>query len=192
MSGLAWGLWLASGMRALAVAVVIAVLAAPPAEAQTPTPDPAPPGSVAGDSTAVPDSVAAPPRPRATIPYGQATTYRAILAESRGLRLVRPRAVPVDSAGAPLGIGRLVVDETLTRTGSYFYDVFYRLWRPPPDAQFVSVVLQESPVPGQGTLVAVRLDGELVFQSRLTPNEEQAETLARQAVRATLQRVTRG
>ena len=76
VSGLAWGLWLASGTRVLAVAVVIAVLAAPPAEAQTPTPDPAPPDSVAGDSTAEPDSVAAPPRPDSGRPAPPRSLFR--------------------------------------------------------------------------------------------------------------------
>lgn len=166
--------------------VAVLVLAAPLGRAQTP----APPDSAA--VVAADSAVVAPPRPAAVLPYGRATTYRAILAETRRLRLVRPDPVPVDSAGSPLGLGRLVVDETVTRTGSYFYDVFYRLWQPPDNAQFVSVVLSEQPLPGQGTLVAVRLDGELVFQSRLTPNEEQAETLARQAVGATLRRLPRG
>ena len=124
-------------------------------------------------------------------PYGQSRTYRAILAETRRLQIAAP-----DTAVAPadpvLGLGQLVVDETVSRTGSYFYDVFYRLWRPPADARFVSVVLSEQPLPGQGTLIAVRLDGEVVFQGRLTPTEEAAETLARQAVAATLQRLPRG
>ena len=127
----------------------------------------------------------------AQVPYGRAVTYRAILAET-----ARLRPAPLDTTAAnddpSLGLGQLVVDETVSRTGGYFYDVFYRLWRPPADAQFVSVVLSEQPLPGQGTLVAVRLDGELVYQARLTPREEEAETLARQAVVATLRRLPRG
>ena len=136
-------------------------------------------------------TAAAPPDSAGVLPYGRALTYRAILAETRLLRAVAP-----DTAVAPsdpvLGIGQLVVDETVSRTGSYFYDVFYRLWSPPADARFLSVVLSEQPLPGQGTLVSVRLDGELAFQGRLTPNEEAAETLARQAVVATLRRLPRG
>ena len=180
-------------MRVFFAALTLA--AAPPVWAQTPAPAPPAADSVMADPVVVDSAavgVAAPPRPSSVVPYGRATTYRALLAETQGLRLVRPDPVPVDSAGAPIGLGRLVVDETVTRTGSYFYDVFYRLWQPPDNAQFVSVVLSEQPLPGQGTLVAVRLDGELVFQSRLTPSEEQAETLARQAVGATLRRLPRG
>lgn len=126
-------------------------------------------------------------------PYGQAATYRAILMETRALRPLPLAPIATDSLGDPvLGLGRLVVDETISRTGAYFYDVFYRLWQPPPDAQFMSVAVSEQPLPGQGTLIAIRLDGELVFQSRLTPREEEAETLAQQAVAATARRLPRG
>ncbi len=125
-------------------------------------------------------------------PYGQARTYRAVLAETRQLRAAAPDTAASAPADPVLGLGQLVVDETVSRTGSYCYDVFYRLWRPPADARFVSVVLSEQPLPGQGTLVAVRLDGEVVFQGRLTPSEEAAEALARRAVVATLQRLPRG
>lgn len=124
--------------------------------------------------------------------YGQSRTYRAILAETRQLQIVAPDTAVSASPDPALGIGQLVVDETVSRTGSYCYDVFYRLWRPPADARFVSVVLSEQPLPGQGTLIAVRLDGEIVFQGRLTPSEEAAEALARQAIVATLQRLPRG
>ncbi len=127
------------------------------------------------------------------VDYGLQRTYRAIMAETVRLRYIEPDAASADTTGRRMmGIGRLVVDETISRTGSYFYDVFYRLWRPPPDAQFLSISISERPLPGQGTLVAVRLDGELVFQSRLTPREDEAETLAQQAVSATARRLPRG
>lgn len=129
-----------------------------------------------------------------TIAYGSALTLRAMLLESRSLRpvLQDPAIQQTENSDPFLGIGQLVVDETVTRTGSYFYDVFYRLWNPPPDARFVSVVLSEQPLTGQGTLISVRLDGELVFQSRLTPREDAAEELARQAIGFTLRRLPRG
>ena len=154
-----------------------------------------PPDSTASAPAAVPsgprvraDSVA---RPEAVFAYGRSVTYRAILAENILLQIAAPDTT-VRSTDPTLGLGQLVVDETVSRTGSYFYDVFFRLWNPPADARFLSVVLSEQPLPGQGTLVSVRVDGELVFQGRLTPNEEAAETLARQAVVATLRRLPTG
>ena len=124
--------------------------------------------------------------------YGRARTYRSMLNEMVGLQLYEIE-MTADSLRDPrLGIGRLVVDETLTRTGSYFYDVFYRLWQPPRDASFSSIVLSESPLPGQGTLVIVRLDGELIYQARLPPREEEAEAVARQAVLMALRRLPSG
>ncbi|WP_412069399.1 CsgE family curli-type amyloid fiber assembly protein [Rubrivirga sp. IMCC43871] len=128
------------------------------------------------------------------IEYGRQRTYHAIVAETRLLHYVPTAATAVEEAeqNPTLGIGRLVVDETISRTGSYFYDVFYRLWQPGADAQFLSVAVFEQPLPGQGTLIGVRLDGELVFQARLSPREEEAETLAQQAVAATARRLPRG
>jgi hypothetical protein len=129
----------------------------------------------------------------AVVPYGLATTYGAIQAERGQLRPLPPDPTDAERGGDPmLGIGQLVVDETVSRSGSYFYDVFYRLWSPPEDARFMSVVLSEQPLPGQGTLIAIRLDGELVFQARLSQREEEAEQLAHQAVVFVLRRLPRG
>ncbi len=121
------------------------------------------------------------------VPFGTAVTYRDIQREYGRLRL-RPQA---DSAftESQIGIIRLVVDETVSRAGSQFYDAFYQLWRPPPGAAFSTVVLSEQPLPGQGTLVSVRLDGEVVFQSRLQPREEVIEQTAELAVQTTLRRI---
>ncbi|PAP77442.1 CsgE family curli-type amyloid fiber assembly protein [Rubrivirga marina] len=142
----------------------------------------------AGEAQGVPTDSA-----RSVVPYGLATTYGELQAERRQLRRLPPDPAEAEQTGDPmLGIGQLVVDETVSRSGSYFYDVFYRLWSPPEDSRFMSVVLSEQPLPGQGTLVAIRLDGELVFQARLSPREEEAEQLARQAVVFVLRRLPRG
>ncbi|OZC04235.1 CsgE family curli-type amyloid fiber assembly protein [Rubricoccus marinus] len=151
-----------------------------------------PAGAVA-QSPAVPDSSADDTTARAEwIPYGYSRTYRDIVNETLVL-VMRESETAADSLRDPqLGIGKLVVDETLTRTGGYFYDVFFRLWRPPVEASFFSVVISESPLPGQGTLIAIQLDGELIYQARLPIREEEAEEVARQAVIATLRRLPRG
>lgn len=152
---------------------LLAVCAGTHAGAQTPPP-PADSAATAGPS----------------IPFGMSRTYGDIQREFGRLR-VRPRATP-DSAftESRLGIIQLVVDETISRAGAQFYDVFYQLWRPPPGAAFSTVVLSEQPLPGQGTLVSVRLDGEVVFQSRLQPREEAIEQAAQAAAQATLRRLT--
>ncbi len=169
-------------MRSL---VLVSCLWCAAASAQ-PVPAAPTPGArpTAGDSA---QAAAAVLRP--AVPFGSSVTYRDIQREYGGLR-PKPRAVP-DSAftEAQIGIIRLVVDETISRAGALFYDVFYQLWRPPPGAAFSTVVLSEQPLPGQGTLVSVRLDGEVVFQSRLQPREEVIEQTAELAVQTTLRRV---
>ena len=62
---------------------------------------------------------------RSAVPFGQALTLRDIQREVGGLRL-KPRAA-TDSAvtESQIGIIRLVVDETVSRAGALFYDLFY-------------------------------------------------------------------
>ena len=127
---------------------------------------------------------------RPAVPFGSSVTLRDIQREYDQLRL-KPSAAP-DSTfrEAQIGIIRLVVDETVSRAGAQFYDVFYQLWRPPPGAAFSTVVLSEQLLPGQGTLVSVRLDGEIVFQSRLQPNEASIVETAELAAQTTLYRIS--
>jgi hypothetical protein len=169
---------------------LIACLCGAPAAAQPVPATPLPGAPSPGTGSTVPDSVqadAAVVRP--TVPFGSAVTFRDIQREYSRLR-PKPRPAS-DSAFAEsrIGIIRLVVDETISRAGAQFYDIFYQLWRPPPGAAFSTVVLSEQPLPGQGTLVSVRLDGEIVFQSRLQPREEVIEQTAEQAVQTTLRRI---
>ena len=146
---------------------------------------PAVPGAASSADSAQTEAVV----PRPALAFGQATTLRDIQREIGRLRL-KPRA-PADSAftESQIGVIRLVVDETVSRSGALFYDLFYALWRPPAGAAFSTVVLSEQPLPGQGTLVSVRLDGEVVFQSRLQPREEVIEQTAELAVQTTLRRI---
>ena len=148
-----------------------------------------PPAAPGGQAAAADSAQAAAAVLRPAVAFGTSVTYRDIQREYGRLRL-KPRAVP-DSAftESQIGIIRLVVDETISRSGALFYDVFYQLWRPPAGAAFSTVVLSEQPLPGQGTLVSVRLDGEVVFQSRLQPREEVIEQTAELAVQTTLRRI---
>lgn len=101
--------------------------------------------------------------------------------------------VPADSANADTeaerrllppsyGINGLVVDETRTTIGRDFYDVFYDAWLAPENSINYTIAIEEQPVPGRGTRLIVRLNGEIAFDTRLLPRYEQIQQAALAAV----------
>ena len=159
---------------------------ASPAQGQARLPEEAPP-----DNTRP-----SPARADTTLPlfpYGRALTYRDILRETRLLRR-RPEPPPDTTGGIDpvLGIGGLVVDETLTPTGRLFYETFFQTWTPPPGAERSTVTIGEQPLPGNGTAIVIRAEGEILAQARLPRRQEEVETLARQAIAFVRQRLSGG
>lgn len=76
----------------------------------------------------------------------------------------------------------LVVDETQTRIGRDFYDLFFSIWEfPPGGEQHQTITVQELPVPGVGTRVAVLVDGETAFETQIQPRYDVIEMAAQQA-----------
>ncbi len=129
--------------------------------------------------------------------FGTAITYGQLVLELRRLVTLPmpPDTATTDSPDAGiqrLEIDGLVVDETLTKVGRDFYDVFFRLWQPPKDAINFTIAVQEQPAPGTGTIVSVLVNDELVFQSRLQPQLEYVETAAQQAVFLAFRQLERG
>ena len=94
-----------------------------------------------------------------------------------------PGIAPV-AGEEPIGVAQidgLVVDETATKIGRDFYDVFYSAWSPPAGATNFTIRIQEQPAPGMGTRVVLMLNDEVLFQLQLQPRYEVVQDLARQA-----------
>ena len=91
-----------------------------------------------------------------------------------------------------LEIDGLVVDETLTKLGRDFYDVFFRIWQAPTGAINFTITIQEQPAPGTGTIVSVRVNDEIAFQARLQPQLDYIEAAAQQAAQFAYQRLEQG
>lgn len=81
-----------------------------------------------------------------------------------------------------LEFGGLVINETRSKMGKDFFDVFYQYWQEPEDAGNFMLAISEQPVPSLGTLVIVKIDGQPVFKSRLQPRRNVIEKIAKQAV----------
>lgn len=123
---------------------------------------------------------------REALPFGEARSYSQLLREYRQLKFVPARPMtPADSAQdgvIRLEIDALVVDETQTKLGRDFYEVFFTNWKSPAGAFNYSVRVQEQPTPGLGTRIIVKVNEEIAFQAQLQPRYDIIEVTARQAI----------
>ena len=99
-------------------------------------------------------------------------------------RTLQPRNKANDgpAAAALINLSGLVVDETRSRLGRQFYDLFYSQWEAPRGAGGHTVKVEERPGLGRGSVVFVRIDDELVYGSRLQPRYSEIEQAAKAAV----------
>jgi len=79
----------------------------------------------------------------------------------------------------------LVLDETRTKVGRDFYDIFYQNWRAPQDARNFTIRISEQPTPNLGTIISVSVNGTDTFRHRLQPRYEFIEEASQYAVRMT-------
>lgn len=111
-------------------------------------------------------------------------SYRQLRSVLDALRPVpRPAGTPAESAGEGprMEIDGLVVDETATKVGRDFYEVFYGAWEIPPGIAGYTIRIQEQPSPGLGTRVLLLLDDEPLLQLQLQPRFDEVEELAQRA-----------
>lgn len=77
----------------------------------------------------------------------------------------------------------MVIDETQSRMGKDFYDIFYKKWNSPKHLLNYNIIIKEKPVPPLGTQVMVYIDERNIFQSFLQPRFEIIKPAASNAVR---------
>ncbi len=79
---------------------------------------------------------------------------------------------------AQLEIDGLVVDETITKMGRDFYDVFHRQWEAPPMAQNFTIQIKEFPARGLGALIQVTVNDQTILEQQLQPRYDIIEEIA--------------
>lgn len=89
------------------------------------------------------------------------------------------------SQDADIEIDGLLFDETKTKSGRDFYDIFYSLWEAPLSSKNYSIFINEKPYRLSTTMIEVKINETLVFQSFLQPRADIVEMLAEQAVSRT-------
>ncbi len=86
------------------------------------------------------------------------------------------------SQGSTISIDGMVLDETRSKMGTDFYNVFYRHWEPPAEAKNFMITISEQPTPSRGTMITISIDNEKIFQNRLQPKYAYTEKVAKHAV----------
>ena len=77
----------------------------------------------------------------------------------------------------------MVLDETISKIGRDFYNVFYQYWSGPEKAYNYTITIAEKPAPSLGTIVTVKVNDTYTYQSRLQPRYELIEEAGKAAVR---------
>ena len=79
-------------------------------------------------------------------------------------------------------IGGLIIDDTRSKIGRDFYDLFYSKWTDPSDSNSFSITVKELPARGRASRIAIEVDGNVVVQRMVQPRLELMELLAEQSV----------
>ena len=89
------------------------------------------------------------------------------------------------SHDADIEIDGLLFDDTKTKGGRDFYDIFYSMWEAPLSSKNYSIFINEKPYRLSTTMIEVKINETMVFQSFLQPRGDIVEMLAEQAVSRT-------
>lgn len=76
----------------------------------------------------------------------------------------------------------LLVDDTKTKIGKDFYDMFYGSWEAPPAVKNYTITISEKPFRLSSTLIEVSINDTPVYQSILQPREDIVQDLSLEAV----------
>ncbi len=79
-------------------------------------------------------------------------------------------------------VNGLVHDETRTKTGRDFFEVFYSSWKSPPEAGNSSIQITEQPEARLGTIVFVKVNQKEIFKIPLRPGTDYIQKAGEKAV----------
>ena len=89
--------------------------------------------------------------------------------------------------GDALEIDGLIIDETKTKIGRDFYDLFYSLWEAPQGVKGYTIYVDERAHPQFGSWVSVTVDETVVYENVLRPRYDMIEEASEMGIYATLQ-----
>lgn len=89
---------------------------------------------------------------------------------------------PVKLNDDEIEIDGLLVDDTKTKAGKEFYDLFYNGWEAPAAAKNYTITVSEKPFRLSSTLIVVSINENLVYQVILQPRLDIIATQTEEAV----------
>jgi curli production assembly/transport component CsgE len=91
----------------------------------------------------------------------------------------------VKSNDLDIEIDGLLVDDTKTKSGKDFYDLFYSEWEAPQNAKNYTITVSEKPFRLTSTLIAVSINDNVVYQAVLQPRQDIIEAQSEEAISTT-------
>lgn len=95
---------------------------------------------------------------------------------------VSPNKPVVKRSFDNLEIDGLIIDETRTKIGRDFYDLFYTKWIAPQKASSFSILIKELPSRGRGARVSILVNEQEVVQRFVPPNYETIELVVNNSI----------
>ncbi|RSK33978.1 CsgE family curli-type amyloid fiber assembly protein [Hymenobacter metallilatus] len=83
---------------------------------------------------------------------------------------------------AGLEISGLVVDQSITKPGRDFYDLFYSQWEAPTGIQEYTITIGEKPARANSTLLTVRVNDDDLLEFPLQPNYDLIQDAVAEAI----------
>lgn len=83
---------------------------------------------------------------------------------------------------AGLEISGLVVDQSITKPGRDFYDLFYSQWEAPNEVQDYTITIGEKPFRATSTLLTVRVNEADLLEFPLQPNYDLVQDAVQEAI----------
>lgn len=89
---------------------------------------------------------------------------------------------PTNSNDVEIEIDGLLVDDTKTKSGKDFYDLFYADWDAPIGSKNFTITVSEKPFRLTSTMIQVSINDNVVYQGILQPREDILVTLTEEAI----------
>ncbi len=92
---------------------------------------------------------------------------------------------PINSNDVEIEIDGLLVDDTKTKSGKDFYDLFYSDWNAPVGSKNFTITVSEKPFRLTSTMIQVSINDNIVYQGILQPRQDILEALTEEAIATT-------
>ncbi len=89
---------------------------------------------------------------------------------------------PTNSNDVEIEIDGLLVDDTKTKSGKDFYDLFYADWDAPIGSKNFTITVSEKPFRLTSTMIQVSINDNVVYQGILQPREDILVALTEEAI----------